>query len=176
MVGVQLPEQNEEATHARVRARFPETREKIASPTIHAAIEGMSALLRGEPADLGMITLDMTTVSAFCRRVYEATRLIRPGTTRSYGEIARLIGAPDGSRAVGQALGRNPFAIVVPCHRVVASGGKTGGFSAHGGISMKKRLLAIERGQATLWNARPLPIQLEGRTRAEPERCVDPQG
>jgi methylated-DNA-[protein]-cysteine S-methyltransferase len=91
----------------------------------------------------------MERVPPFHRRVYEAARTIPSGTTLSYGEIAARIGAPGSARAVGQALGRNPFAIVVPCHRVLAAGGKVGGFSANGGIATKLRLLAIEAAQAS---------------------------
>jgi methylated-DNA-[protein]-cysteine S-methyltransferase len=90
----------------------------------------------------------MERISPFHRRVYEAARTIAPGTTLSYGELAALMGAPGSARAVGQALGRNPFAIVVPCHRVLAAGGKVGGFSANGGIVTKLRLLAIENAHA----------------------------
>ena len=92
----------------------------------------------------------------FHRRVYEVTRTIAPGVTRSYGEIAARLGAPRSARAVGQALGRNPFAILVPCHRVLAAGGKPGGFSANGGVATKLRLLAIETAQNNGAPALPL--------------------
>jgi methylated-DNA-[protein]-cysteine S-methyltransferase len=86
----------------------------------------------------------MTRVPAFHRAVYAVARAIPPGETLTYGEVARRLGDPGSARAVGQALGRNPFAIIVPCHRVVAAGGATGGFSAHGGAATKRRILAIE--------------------------------
>jgi methylated-DNA-[protein]-cysteine S-methyltransferase len=86
----------------------------------------------------------MEGVSPFHRRVYEEARTIPPGKTLSYGDIAARLGARNAARAVGQALGRNPFAIVVPCHRVLAAGGKIGGFSAQGGINTKRRMLALE--------------------------------
>ena len=76
--------------------------------------------------------------------MYEVARLIPPGTTRTYGDVASRAGAPREARAVGQALGRNPFAIVVPCHRVVAADGSIGGFSAHGGAATKRIMLTIE--------------------------------
>ena len=112
------------------------------------ALDGIVALLRGEASDLSAVALDMERVPPFHRRVYEAARTIPPGATLSYGEIAARLGAPGSARAVGQALGRNPFAIVVPCHRVLAAGGKVGGFSANGGVTTKLRLLSIEGARA----------------------------
>ena len=106
------------------------------------------ALLRGKPnapADLSHIALDMEGVPPFHRRVYELARGIAPGTTLTYGEIATCLGDPGSARAVGQALGHNPFAPVVPCHRVLAAGGRSGGFSANGGVATKLRMLQIER-------------------------------
>src|SRR5439155_16025712 len=90
------------------------------------------------------VALDMERLPAFHRRVYEIARTIPPGETLSYGELAARLGVPGAARAVGQTLGRNPVAIVVPCHRVLAAGGKVGGFSANGGITTKLRLLSIE--------------------------------
>ena len=115
-----------------------------APPDVRDAIARITALLRGEPADLSDVPLDMTAVPAFNRRVYHATRLIPPGATRTYGDIAAEIGEPDAARAVGRALGQNPFPIVIPCHRVLATGGKSGGFSAPGGVATKMRILEIE--------------------------------
>jgi len=114
---------------------------------VQRAIDGVVALLRGEPSALERIVLDMDGVPAFEQSVYEVARTIPPGATLSYGEIAARLGAPGAARDVGQALGRNPFAIVVPCHRVVAAGGKLGGFSARGGATTKRRLLSVERAR-----------------------------
>ncbi len=111
------------------------------------AIDGIVALLHGEAGDLSAIELDMDGVPPFHRRVYALARTIAPGETMSYGEIAAQLGAAGSARAVGQALARNPFAIVVPCHRVLAAGGKVGGFSANGGTTTKLRLLSIERAR-----------------------------
>ena len=83
-------------------------------------------------------------VGGFERRVYEHSRTIPPGSTSTYGEIAKALGQPGAARAVGQALGRNPLALIVPCHRVLAANGKAGGFSAHGGLGTKRRILAAE--------------------------------
>jgi methylated-DNA-[protein]-cysteine S-methyltransferase len=114
------------------------------SPEIQSAIDRIAALLRGEASDLGGIALDMRRVPAFDRRVYQAARGIAPGMTLTYGELAAQLGDSGLARAVGQALARNPMAIVVPCHRVLAAGGKYGGFSANGGVTTKLKLLAIE--------------------------------
>jgi methylated-DNA-[protein]-cysteine S-methyltransferase len=113
-------------------------------PPVRAAIAGMVALLAGERRGLTRVVLDERGIDPFRRAVFAATRAIGPGSTASYGEIARAIGAPGAARAVGAALGSNPFPIVVPCHRVVAAGGANGGFSAPGGVDTKLRLLAIE--------------------------------
>src|SRR5262249_6386062 len=134
-------------TRARMLQRFPTAAEITPPPEVHRAIDCIAALLRGEVSDLSTIALDMEQVPSFHRRVYEAARTIPPGMTLSYGDIAARVGAPGAARAVGQALGRNPFPIVVPCHRVLAAGGKIGGFSAQGGVTTKRRMLAIEGAQ-----------------------------
>lgn len=147
IAGVQLPEAGERETRARMLQRFPAAGEAAPPPEVQRVIDRIVALLRGEASDLSTIGLDMDQVPAFHRRVYEAARAIPPGMTLSYGDIAARVGAPGAARAVGQALGRNPFPIVVPCHRVLAAGGKIGGFSAQGGIATKRRMLAIEGAQ-----------------------------
>jgi methylated-DNA-[protein]-cysteine S-methyltransferase len=146
LAGVQLPESEQEKTRATVMLRFPSAVERVPHGPIARAIQGMQALLRGSATMLDDITLDMSQLSAFRRRVYEAARRIPPGSSLSYAELARRIEAPGAVRAVGQALGKNPFPIIVPCHRVVAAGGKLGGFSAAGGVRTKQRLLDLERG------------------------------
>ena len=154
IVGVQLPEAREIATRARMLERFPDAAEGAPPPPVQQALEEIVALLRGEPRDLAGVPLDMDRVPSFHQRVYEIARSIAPGSTLTYGEIATRLGAPGSARAVGQALGRNPFAIVVPCHRVLAAGGKVGGFSANGGIATKLRILSIEdarNGQLALF-------------------------
>lgn len=112
---------------------------------IREAVAAMVALLDGERRDLRWVVLDERHLDAFRRRVYAATRDIAPGSTASYGEIARAIGEPRASREVGVALAQNPFPIVVPCHRVLAATGALHGFSAPGGIATKRRMLEIER-------------------------------
>lgn len=152
VVGVQLPEESAAATRARLCRRFPDARELPPPPSVQAAIGGMVALLNGERNDLSTVALDMDVIPEFNRRVYEVARTIPPGATLTYGEIASRLGEPGAARAVGRALGQNAFPIVVPCHRVLAAGGKTGGFSANGGVGTKLRLLAIERSAGPLFD------------------------
>jgi methylated-DNA-[protein]-cysteine S-methyltransferase len=134
------------------RVQLPEVPPSVGDveppPEVAHAIDGITALLRGEPVDLLDVVLDMDGVPEFHRRVYELTRQILPGETKTYGELAMALGEPGAARAVGQALGRNPFPIVVPCHRVLAAGGKSGGFSAPGGVTTKMRQLEIEGASA----------------------------
>ncbi len=111
---------------------------------VRSAIDGMIALLAGELRHLREVIVDERGLDAFRRDVYAATRLIDPASTASYGQIARTIGRPDAARDVGVALARNPFPIVVPCHRVLAANGALTGFSAPGGIVTKRRLLQLE--------------------------------
>ena len=117
---------------------------RVLAPAIAEAVAGIAALLAGERRDLTDIPLDDGDVDEFRRRVYAATREIGPGETATYGEIARAIGDPGAARAVGAALGANPFPIVIPCHRVLAADGALHGFSAPGGIATKQRMLEIE--------------------------------
>lgn len=152
VVGVQLPEVDEAKTRARLRRWFPEAREASPPPGVRGALDGIVALLQGEASDLSAVVLDMDRVLPFNRRVYEAARTIPPGETLSYGDLAARVGDRGAARDVGKALGQNPFAIIVPCHRVLAAGGAIGGFSAPGGIATKHRLLAIEAGQASVWS------------------------
>jgi O-6-methylguanine DNA methyltransferase len=157
ILGVQLPEGHDSETRARVQELFPDAQESTPPPNVRRALEAVVALLRGESSDLSVISLDMARVPEFHRRVYDIARTIPPGATLSYGDIATRLGAPGSARAVGQALGRNPFPIVVPCHRVLASNGKMGGFSANGGVRTKLRLLRIEG-----FHANDAPTLFEG--------------
>lgn len=139
-----LPERTLDQTRGRVIGRFPHALQTTPPPFIAHAVESIVALLAGESRDLTDIPLDFDDrVPEFHRRVYDVARTIKPGMTLTYGAIAARLGEPDAARAIGQALGRNPIPIIVPCHRVLAANG-TGGFSAPGGTATKLRLLAIE--------------------------------
>lgn len=150
VLAVQLPESCDADTRARLVRRCPGVPEAAPPPEVARAIDGVAALLRGEAEDLTGVAVDMEGVAPFARSVYEIARAIPPGATLTYGDIASRLGAPGAARAVGRALGENPVPIVVPCHRVVAAGGKTGGFSARGGVATKLRLLSIEGAQRSL--------------------------
>jgi len=159
LTGVQLPEKDEPATRTRMQRRFPSTAETAPPPPVRDAIDAITALLEGEQRDLTELALDTSTIAPFERRVYEAARAIPPGTTVTYGELARRIGEPTAAQAVGQALGRNPFAPVVPCHRIVSTDGTMHGFSATGGVTAKLRLLTIEgwrSNEPTLFDTIPV--------------------
>lgn len=147
IVGVQFPETSEQATRNRLLRRFPGAFESAPPEAVRRTIEDIVALVRGERRDLSDAVLDCAAVPDFNRRVYDAARTIPAGSTLSYGEIAERLGDRNLARDVAQALGQNPFPIIVPCHRVMAAGGKTGGFSAPGGVRTKLRLLSIERAQ-----------------------------
>lgn len=144
LVVVQLPERDDATTLARVRRGAPDAVETPPPPAIRAAIDGIVALLAGGRTDLTGVPLDLDGVPPFHRRIYDVVRAIPPGATLTYGEVAARAGEPGAARAVGQAMGRNPVPIVVPCHRVLAAGSRPGGFSAPGGVATKRRLLAIE--------------------------------
>jgi methylated-DNA-[protein]-cysteine S-methyltransferase len=144
IAGVQLPEGDERRTRGRVLRRYPTAREGPPPAPVQNAVAAIVALLEGKPSDLGDIVLDDGALPDFNRRVYAIARAIPPGATLSYGEIAERLGDRTLARDVAQALGHNPFPIIVPCHRVMAAGGKTGGFSAPGGVRTKLRILSIE--------------------------------
>jgi methylated-DNA-[protein]-cysteine S-methyltransferase len=141
---IMLPEASDAATWHRLTRDAPDAAEAAAPPAIEAAIALIVRHVGGEPAALDTIVLDLDGVPAFHRQVYEAARTIPSGQTVSYGALARTLGKPGAARAIGQAMGKNPFPIVVPCHRVLAANHATGGFSAHGGVETKAKLLAAE--------------------------------
>lgn len=149
ILGVCLPEHDEAATRQRVRHRHPDAIEAAPPPAVAGVIAGVVALLAGEKVDFSDALLDRTGVPEFHRRVYEAAVAIPFGETLTYGDIARRVGTVTDSRAVGRALGQNPWPIIVPCHRVLAASGRTGGFSAPGGVDTKLRILSIEARHRT---------------------------
>jgi methylated-DNA-[protein]-cysteine S-methyltransferase len=145
--GFQLPEENAESLRRRLVKIFAGAVETPPTADVQRVIYAVVRLMNGEPEDLTFVALDMDGIPGFHRRVYEVARTIPPGSTMTYGEVAARLGDAGAARAVGQALGRNPIPVIVPCHRVVAAGGRHGGFSAPGGAATKLNLLAIEGAQ-----------------------------
>ena len=148
LAGVHLPERDPEVARRSFLRRFPEIVEAEPTSAVADTIGAIRRLLAGEAVDLSAVPLDLSRTPEFHARVYEIARAIPPGETLTYCQIAERLGDKLLARDVGQALGKNPWPIVVPCHRVVAAGGKLGGFSARGGVNTKLKLLAIEGAQA----------------------------
>ncbi|OYU85884.1 MAG: cysteine methyltransferase [Bradyrhizobiaceae bacterium PARB1] len=144
IVGVQLPLPSEAQTRGRLKQRYQALSEAIPPAGVQIAIDRMIALMDGKPIDFADIDLDLSESPDFNREVYAIAREIPPGKTMTYGDIAKRLGGVELSRNVGQAMGQNPCPIIVPCHRVLAAGGKPGGFSANGGVETKLKMLAIE--------------------------------
>jgi methylated-DNA-[protein]-cysteine S-methyltransferase len=144
IIGLHLPETNEGAAAARLERRFPKLAKAEPPAPIAAAIARIAAFLAGGADDFLDLPLDYSATGTWERSVYEAARAIPAGTTITYGTLAGRVGDPSQARAVGQALGRNPWPIVVPCHRITAAEGRMGGFSAPGGTRTKLKLLEIE--------------------------------
>lgn len=149
IVGLQLHEPTAERTRARLAQRYPGAVETDPPPAVRKTADDVVDLLSGGKPDFADAALDYSVVPDFNRRVYEIAIRIPPGKTVTYGDIARQLGDVALSRQVGQALGQNPYAPVIPCHRVLAAGGKAGGFSARGGLDSKARLLTIEGAQTS---------------------------
>jgi methylated-DNA-[protein]-cysteine S-methyltransferase len=141
---VQLPERTPEDTRRKLMERAPN--DALAEPPawVAEAIGLLAGHLGGAVSDLRTLRLDMSELPAFHARVYEESRAVGPGETIAYGELAKRAGSPRAFRAVGQAMAKNPFPVVVPCHRVLAAGGKPGGFSAYGGEETKRKILELE--------------------------------
>jgi methylated-DNA-[protein]-cysteine S-methyltransferase len=147
VLAVQLPQKDEQATRARLLRRAPAASRAEPPAEIAQIVTAIVALLKGRPADLTGAVLDMDGLPPFDRAAYAIARTVPPGATITYGEIAARLGDPNAARAVGRAMGANPFPIIVPCHRVLGADGRMGGFSAPGGVVTKARMLSIERAR-----------------------------
>jgi len=141
---LQLPEATREMTESRIARNAGARKSSAPPPQIVEMIKKVRRHLQGYLQDFRDVTLGLDGAGPFARLVYQAARQIPAGQTRTYGELAKAVSQPAAARAVGQALARNPIGLIIPCHRVLAAGGKPGGFSAHGGRSTKARMLAIE--------------------------------
>jgi O-6-methylguanine DNA methyltransferase len=149
IVSFALPERNANLTESRIAAARRSTAAKSSEPPAQIAglIDRIIRHLQGDIQDFRDVQVDLEGVDETARLVYQAARAIPAGETKTYGEIAKAIGKPAAAQEVGQALGRNPVGLIIPCHRVLAAGGKLGGFSAPGGLDTKIKMLEIERAK-----------------------------
>jgi methylated-DNA-[protein]-cysteine S-methyltransferase len=163
IVGAALPGNDADSTRAHLARRFPDALEAAPPGPVGAAIDIVVRMLSGEALDVDGIAVDLSAIDEFDRKVLEAARAIPRGEVRTYGELAAAIGQPGAARAVGAALGRNPIPIIIPCHRILAAAGRSGGFSAPGGTATKFRMLAIEKARRSedsgLFEALPLALK-----------------
>jgi O-6-methylguanine DNA methyltransferase len=139
-----LPEASDAMTRERLGRKVAGIESTSPPVAIMKLIERVQQHLEGKLDPFLDVPLDLSNMIAFNRDVYDFSRKIPPGATRTYGEVAKGIGQAGSAQAVGKALGQNPIPLIVPCHRILAAGGRPGGFSAPGGTATKSRLLQIE--------------------------------
>lgn len=144
IVGVHLPEAREIDTRRRLFRLYPEAREQRPPPQVQVAIEGIVALLRGRDTDLLDVVLDMSGIPLFSQRVYEFARTIPRGETRTYPEVAWLMRREGTEHSIARTIAKNPFMIIVPCHRVLEVGHYADQISPYGGAISKRHLLSLE--------------------------------
>jgi len=164
IVGASLPELGDAAMRRSLARRFPGAVESPPPGFVVAAADGVVRHFSGHPVNFCQLPIDLSAASDFERAVYAAALAIPCGETRTYGDLARAVGQPQAAQAVGVALGRNPVPILVPCHRILAGAGRSGGFSAPGGVATKFRILEIERAKlpgepAGLFEELPLAVR-----------------
>jgi methylated-DNA-[protein]-cysteine S-methyltransferase len=141
----QLPTKSAKATERMLLRRTAGAKPSEPTPEIAEAVATVRAYFEGEETDFSRFRLDLGEQEPFFERVYAAARRIAWGHTTTYGALANELGAgPEAARDIGQAMAKNPVALMIPCHRILAAGGKIGGFSAPGGASAKIRMLALE--------------------------------
>jgi methylated-DNA-[protein]-cysteine S-methyltransferase len=141
----QLPTRTAQAAERLLLSRSQGATPGTPPPSVAKAIEGARRYFKGEETDFSGLTLDLGDQDDFSRQTYVALRKIGWGRTTTYGALAKELGAePQAARDVGQAMARNPIPLIIPCHRVLAAGGKVGGFSAPGGAASKVRMLKLE--------------------------------
>jgi O-6-methylguanine DNA methyltransferase len=144
VIGFQLPEATAQLTEARIARRWTANRADVIPPWIGEIIKRVKLHLKGEAQDFRDVELDLDGTGRFAKQIYAAARAIPSGRTMTYGQLAEAAGRSGAARAVGQAMGKNPIPLIIPCHRVLASGSKPGGFSAYGGLATKTKMLEIE--------------------------------
>jgi len=146
VVGLVICEPSEKSAEDAVRRRWPEAEPDRAA--FNPVVKQIRDYFRGRQVEF-RVKLALKDATDFQRAVYRAAMRIPYGLVRTYGWLAKRIGSPRAARAVGNALGRNPVPIIVPCHRVVRSDGSLGGFSARQGVALKRKLLALEDASPT---------------------------
>jgi methylated-DNA-[protein]-cysteine S-methyltransferase len=142
---LRLPTKTAEAAERALRRRAPGAEPGAPTPAVAEAVAAVKRYFEGEQTDFSGIELDLGDQEAFFEQVYAAARRVGWGHTTTYGALTKEVGAgPEAARDVGQAMARNPVPLIIPCHRVLAAGGKVGGFSAPGGSATKLRMLELE--------------------------------
>ncbi|HTG00930.1 MAG TPA: methylated-DNA--[protein]-cysteine S-methyltransferase [Nitrospirota bacterium] len=144
VTALQLPEATPRLTESRIVRTTSAAKARIVPAQIRTLIKRVNLHFKGEAQDFQDVAVDMESAGPFMKKVYQAARRVPAGATVTYGELAAAAGRPGASRAVGQAMGRNPVPLIIPCHRVLAAGNRPGGFSAHGGIATKAKMLELE--------------------------------
>jgi methylated-DNA-[protein]-cysteine S-methyltransferase len=141
----QLPTRSAEAAERTLLRRVPDAERGAPTPEVIEAVAAVKRYFEGEETDFSGFKLDLGEQDPFFKRIYAAARRVGWGHTTTYGSLAKELGAgPEAARDVGQAMAKNPVALIIPCHRVLAAGGKVGGFSASGGSAAKIRMLELE--------------------------------
>jgi methylated-DNA-[protein]-cysteine S-methyltransferase len=152
----QLPTKSADSTERLLLRRIPGATASAPTPEMATVIAAVERYFAGEEVDFSGIKLDLEDQDELFKRIYDAARRVGWGHTTTYGTLARELGAgPEVARDVGQAMAKNPVALIIPCHRVLAAGGKIGGFSAPGGSNSKQRMLELEGVHV----APPKPVQ-----------------
>ena len=140
-----LPSSTAEATEHNLRRRLADAQAGPPPQHVMAAVDAAKRYFAGEQIDFGNLQLDLGGQADFFKQIYAAARRVGWGQTTTYGALAKQVGVgPEAARDVGQAMAKNPVPLIIPCHRVLAAGGKLGGFSAPGGSESKQRMLALE--------------------------------
>ncbi len=140
-----LPEPKAEATEQSLLRRLPDAMPALPPPDVASAIDAATRYFSGEKTDFTGVALDLGQQSELFEKIYAAARKLGWGETTTYGAMAKQFGDDwEIARDVGQAMAKNPIPLIIPCHRVLAAGGKVGGFSAPGGSETKKRMLEME--------------------------------